>query len=466
MSLAMDTGEAALGPTRQLVKFVCELGYDDLDEATRHAARRHIFDTLGASVAGSGQRVSEIAEAVLADAMAAGAVPVPGRARRADMLSAAYLAGASAHGLELDDGYRNGSIHCGAVVVPAALAMAYTMGASGAAFLLAVVAGYEVGARISAAGHPHVRWRGFHPTSAAGVFGAAAAVAKLRGLDAAQLECAFGLAGSASGGLFAFINGGGDVKRLHPGHAAREGMMAALQAERGMEGPPRVLESKDGYFHAFAGGDVGARDYAEIDIFTGDNALAITDCYIKPYACCRHIQPALDAMFDILSEQGLETDQVARIDVATYEVAAAHAASGWENMATAQLSFPFVMAMGLNRRRVTLQDFDDASRADVRVIADCAKVHVGVDAQCDGDYPRLRPATVRIATTDGRTFERYREDALGSNIYPVDDAALGKKFLDCAGPILGEARAASALEMLWKVDALDSIVELGDALAG
>ncbi len=91
------------------------------------------------------------------------------------------------------------------------------------------------------------------------------------------MENAFGLAASAAGGLFAFVQGG-EVKRLHPGHAAREGLFAARLAARGVAGPPGVLECRDGFFHAFAG--AGAGDASPIDIFAGWDGFAITDCYI------------------------------------------------------------------------------------------------------------------------------------------------------------------------------------------
>ena len=466
MNLARDRNEDGAGPTRQLTRFACSLAYADLDDRTRHSARRHILDTLGACVAGSRQAVTEMAEAVMADIVPAGNIPVPGRRRRFDALSAAYLAGASIHGLELDDGYRAGSVHPGAVVLPAALAIGYGLGIDGEAMITAVAVGYEVAARIAEAAHPHTRWRGFHATSTAGVFAAAAAVGSLRGLGEEAMENAFGLAASSASGLFAFIHGGGDVKRLHPGHAAREGMLAALLAERGMAGPSGVLESEDGYFHAFAGGDAGGRDYSALDLFAGWRAFAITECYIKPHACCRHIHPALDGMLDILRDQNLEPGMVRKVEVGTYRMAAAHAETGWRDMASAQLSFPFVMATGLHRRAVRLEHFSEARRNDARVTADCAKIRVFVDEGLDAEYPRLRPAKVTVVTTGGQSFRRRVDEAYGSPANPMDDEALGAKYLDLVGGVLGPERAEETLALLWRLEELASVTALGDALSG
>ena len=464
MNLALSRGEAAVGPTQQLTRFACSLAFADLDARTRHSARRHILDTIGACVAGSGQRATEIAEAVIADAVPAGDVPVPGRRRRADALSAAYLAGASIHGLELDDGFRAGAVHPGAAVLPAALVTAYRLDASGEALLTAVTAGYEVVARLAAAAHPDMRWRGFHPTSTCGVFGAAAAVGSLRGFDRDTMQNAFGLAASSAAGLFAFVGGGGDVKRLHPGHAAREGLMAALMAERGMEGPPDVLECADGFFHAFAGGEGGANDHA--NMFAGWRSFAITECYIKPYACCRHFHAALDAMLDIVRTHDLEPGAVREVRVATYRMAAAHAGAGWDNMATAQLSFPFVMATGLNKRRVALGDFSEACRNDPRVTADCAKIVVAIDPECEAKYPAARPAKVTVVTTDGRAFDGEVDEPLGSALNPLGDEALSAKYRDIAGAVIGAEQAQETLAMLWRLDELGSVRGLADALAG
>src|SRR6185295_10320409 len=308
-------------------------------------------------IAGAGGDVASRAEAVVAAARPAGKVPVPGRARRADLFDAAFLGGTAAHGIELDDGYRHGSAHCGCVIVPTALSIAYDRNTSGAALIEAIVAGYETNICLARACAPDLRHRGFHPTSAVGPFGAAMTTAKLRGLPPDRLGHALGLAASSAAGLFAFVNGGGDIKRLHAGHAAREGLQAALLAEQGIEGPPGVIEARDGFMQAFAFGRADrARAIALPPPF------AITDCYIKPYACCRHIQPAVEALIDILRAERIATEEVRRVEVETYRIAAEHAETGWDDFASAQLSFPYLMALALQFRGIKLEHFSQAQR--------------------------------------------------------------------------------------------------------
>ena len=164
-----------------------------------------------------------------------------------DLLDAAFLGGTAAHGIELDDGYRHGSAHCGCVIVPTVLAVSHDKRAAGRALIEAIVVGYETNICLARACAPDLRQRGFHPTSAVGPFGAAMATGKLRGLSTQQLANALGIAASSAAGLFAFVAGGGDIKRLHAGHASREGMQAALLADRGTEGLPNVVEGRDGF---------------------------------------------------------------------------------------------------------------------------------------------------------------------------------------------------------------------------
>src|SRR6266851_5118809 len=140
---ALQTLHPAVGATDAIVGFVSGLRHDALSDEVRHYARRHLLDTVGVMIAGAGGAVASRAEAVLAAVRPAGRVPVPGRARRADLIDAAFLGGTAAHGIEMDDGYRQGSVHPGCVVVPAVLALGYDRRSSGKALIEAIVAGYE-----------------------------------------------------------------------------------------------------------------------------------------------------------------------------------------------------------------------------------------------------------------------------------------------------------------------------------
>jgi len=453
--------DAAAGATEALVGFVSGLRYDALGDEVRHYAKRHLMDTVGVMIAGAGGDVATQAEAMLASVRPAGSVAVPGRARRADLLDAAFLGGTAAHGIELDDGYRQGSVHPGCAVVPTVLALSAGQQTSGKALIAAMVAGYETVTAIGRACHPDLRQRGFHPTGAVAVLGAAMAAGKLRGLSLQQIANALGLAASSAAGLFAFVNGGADIKRLHAGHAAREGLQSALLAQRGIEGPPHVLEARDGFLQAFAFGRAGGARGIELPPAV---PFGIIDCYIKPYPCCRHIQPAVEALIGLLTDEKIATEDVQRIDTETYRIAAEHARSGWDDFASAQLSFPYLMALALKFRSIKLEHFGEQQRRDPALAALAAKLHVTAPPAIDRLYPRLRPARVTITTARG-TFMRQADEALGSRLVPLDDHGLQTKFHDLAAPVLGVARTDELARGLWTIEETDDVGLLVDAMA-
>jgi len=451
----------ALGASEAVVGFVTDLRFDALSEEVRHYARRHLLDTIGVMIAGAGGEVASRAEAVLAAIRPPGRIPVPGRARRADLLDASFLGGTAAHGIELDDGFRQGSVHPGCVVVPAVLALGFERRISGERLIEALVAGYEAEIAIGRACHPDLRQRGFHPAAAVGVFGAVMAAGKLRGLSHERLANALGIAASSAAGLFAFVNGGADIKRLHAGHASREGLQAALLAEQGIEGPPGVIEAHDGFLQAFAFG----RDRKPRAVVLPPKVpFGITDCYIKPYPCCRHIQPAVEALIGILGEENVAPDQVERIDVATYRIAAEHAETGWDDFASAQLSFPYLLGLALKFRSIKFEHFDAAVRANPEFAAIARKISISAPPEIDRLYPQLRPARVTV-TTAGGAFTRQADEALGSRIVPLDDAGLRAKFVGLVAPVLGADAAGRLLDRLWSIEESDDVAPLIEAMA-
>src|ERR1700760_3858302 len=139
---AVHTLQPAAGATKQIVQFTASLRYDALPEEARYYARRHLLDTVGVMIAGAGGSIATQAENVIKSVRPAGKGPVPGRTRRADLLDAAFLGGTAAHGIELDDGYRHGSAHCGCVIVPTVLSVGHDRKVSGRALIEALIAGY------------------------------------------------------------------------------------------------------------------------------------------------------------------------------------------------------------------------------------------------------------------------------------------------------------------------------------
>src|SRR5215468_941857 len=190
----------------------------------------------------------------------------------------------------------------------------------------------------------------------------------------------------------------------------------------------------------------------------------ITDCYIKPYACCRHIQPAVEALIGLANDEKIAADEVTRIDVETYRIAAEHAHTGWDDFASAQLSFPFLIGVALIRRGIKMKDFTDAARRDPAYGRVARMLHVSAPAEIDRLYPQLRPARVAVTTPRG-TFTRQADEALGSRLVPLDDAGLIAKFHGLVAPVLGDQRARELAERLWTIESVADMRPLIEAMS-
>ena len=453
----------AVNPTAALARFSAGLALGDLAADEQQAAKRHLLDGLGACIAGLDEPLVRDAKTLMRRLSAGGNTPIVGTPDHTDLLWAVYLMAASCHALELDDGNRAGSIHPGTVVVPALLGVAHECNADGASFLCAMVAGYEVAVSLAEVLHPHASQRGFQTTGVVGCMGTAAATGRLLGLDALTMEKALGVAASSGAGLFGYLTGGGNIKKLHPAHAAREGVFAALLAQGNViEGPQSIAETRAGIFQAFGGmypwngNKPGHRE----------GALAITRSYLKPYPCCRHIHPAIDGLFALKREHGFTADEVARMDVGTYQAAMPHATMGWESLTSAQLSFPYVMAAALRTGRIELDTFADAARSNPQIIADTAKIHIAEDAECCASYPRQGPARVTVQLVSGASHTIYVADPGGCPELPMSDEALFDKFRMMVARRHANTAADRLIELVWTLDSASSVRPLIDGLCG
>ena len=213
--------------TRALAEFVASLRYEDIPPAVIDGAKDLFVDWFASALAGKGARpvvaLDQFATAMGPGSGASEVIPTRGRT---SPLFAALINGASSHVAEQDDVHNGAVFHPGTVVFPAALAVAQAEGSSGRELLAAVVAGYEVGIRVGEfLGRSH--YKIFHTTGTAGTIAAAAAVARLLGLDADRTQHAFGSAGTQAAGLWEFLRDAADSKQLHTAKAAGDGLLSA-----------------------------------------------------------------------------------------------------------------------------------------------------------------------------------------------------------------------------------------------
>jgi 2-methylcitrate dehydratase PrpD len=172
----------------------------------------------------------------------------------------------------------------------------------------------------------------------------------------------------------------------------------------------------------------------------------------------------VEALIGLLTDENIATEEITRIDAATYRIAAEHAETGWDDFASAQLSFPYLMALALKFRAITLEHFGEEQRHDPALAALAGKIHVTAPPDIDRLYPRLRPARVTVTTARG-TFTRQANEALGSRLVPLDDAGLQAKFTGLVERILGTAGTATLARELWSIAEADDVGALVETMA-
>jgi 2-methylcitrate dehydratase PrpD len=172
----------------------------------------------------------------------------------------------------------------------------------------------------------------------------------------------------------------------------------------------------------------------------------------------------VEALIGLLEDEKIATEEVTRIDAETYRIAAEHAQTGWDDFASAQLSFPYLMALALKFRAIKLAHFSEQQRRDPALAALAGKLHVTAPPAIDRLYPQLRPARVTLTTARG-TFTRQADEALGSRLVPLDDQGLQAKFHSLVEPSAGAVAAADLARRLWAIEDIDDVGVLVDAMA-
>ena len=439
--------------------FVSGLRFEDLPPQVVERAKALTLDLLGSAARARIEAESTPAVlGTLADLGLDGPGPatVIGDPRGYAPPIAALLNGVLGHSLDFDDTHAASSLHPSAPVVPAALAAGELVGADGATVLTAIVAGYEVCCRLGLALDPTAHYaRGFHPTATAGVFGAAAAAAKVFGLDADRIVSAFGIAASQAAGSLQFLENGAWTKRWQTGAAAMNGLMAASLAGNGFVGPTGAFEGRHGFLRGYTDG--ARADLAVRDLGRDWETLQIA---VKPYPSCRYTHAALDGLIALRAMPGLDDFQSMVIGlhgngvVLVGEPEAAKRRP--RNVVEGQFSMAFTAAVVLDQGSF---GWDDYRRLGEPVIeALCDKIAVRRDGRVE-DHPHPFGARVEVVLASGSFLELEIPDPSGEPERFPDADALRRKFLTLAEPALG-ARAAALADAIQRLDSAPSVASV------
>jgi len=431
-----------------LAAWCADLRWPDVPEEQRALVPLRVLDTVGLAAAGADTEAVRAAADFARDEGGAGTAALWIEAQRIPATRSALVHGIAAHCLDFDDTFPDSVVHPGSVVVPAALAAGEAARGAAEDIGAAIVAGYEIAARIGGVAGRRFHARGLHATGIVGPIAAAAAAARARRLPPRETAWAMGLAASMSGGLMAFQADGAWSKWLHAGWAAEGGVVAADLAARGFRGPMAALDGPGNLFAAMLSGET-------LDLATLVRGFGAewrgAGARFKYYPCAHVIQPYIDAALALRGEHALEGADIAEVRCAiapwaipiVCEPRAARVAPATELDAIASL--PYMVAHALAEGEVGLAALarDARERADLRDLA--ARVLHEPDASLGHGFD----ARISIRTRAGRTVSGTAQAA------EIDAERLTAKFSANATPLLGKARAEDAARRLRAMRAPD-----------
>ncbi|QEH76840.1 MmgE/PrpD family protein [Sphingomonas sp. C8-2] len=427
------------------------LRYEDIPEEVRARARLLLLDFLG--VARLGSTLPQVAPAralleIMATLPEASVIGVGGRATAA---YAAYANGTFGHSCEYDDAHFDCG-HPGVCVIPAALALAERTDASGRDLLVAIVAGYQ--AMVWSQGPVNRRTLdiGWHGMKIGGVFGAAAATAKLLGLTAEQTANALAIAGSDASGTMEYDQSGGEVKRFHAGMASRAGVQAALLAQAGLTGPVTIFEGPRGIHNLFT-----ERQPKDAEGYW-DGSFHILRTMVKLHPMVGTTHGVLDALGMVLDRRPARAEEIERIECGIVDWAIPHGAAivHPHDMLSAQFSLAFACALRVAKGRVLIRDLadpacwrDEALKALASRVEPVA-IEVPADAVelCGGVTVHFRDGTVEAA---------FQPAPRGYPTNPAAAADIEAKFLNVVDGLLSGEQARRVVAMAADVDALPTV---------
>ena len=420
-------------PIEQLSRFAAAISFAELPAEVRDQTGWILADSMGAIVAGSAEPEMQALSGRLSGS---GDCTVPGLGRTASADVAALLNGTAGTFLEMDEGNRFSRGHPAIHAIPAALALCEQRAGDAQAFLSALVVGYEVGSRIGAASrlrasmHPHGTW---------GTIGAAAACARLAGLDAAAMRDIIGASMTTATSKRTMLEGG-LVRNVYAGLSNRNGLLALQLAESGFTGEHDGVAS-------LMGGIVSEHfDPAELLRGLGQQ-WHLTQNYFKLHSCCRFNHGTLDAIDKIAARGALPApEQIRQVHVDSYAYAAELDDPAPRNTLAAKFSVPFAVATRIVNGSSALASFSWDAVRDTRVLELARRVTVREDPQMTLRLPLERPARVRIMLTDGSSLQGEVGVNRGDDALPYSRAELREKFMNLSTRVWPQAHAAQVLE--------------------
>jgi len=441
----------AMTLTVDLGLFIAGLRYDNIPKAAISPIHTAFTDCIGVMIAGVNESAPQLLKTMLAPAGSESTLLF--NQGYASAPEAAWINGTAAQVLDFDDVAQRGG-HPSAVLVPAILAEAEAVGASGRQMVLAYAAGYETWAELVRRDPDQHHSKGWHPTSIFGPIGAAAACASLRRLDASKAATAIALAASQSGGVVA--NFGSMTKPFHAGRSAHAGVTSARLADIGFTASLDALENPAGFLNAVSpAGRIDVESALQAGAewkISGKNRLSI-----KKYPVCFCAHRALDGVLDLLKASSIDVRNVSRITVSTSRRNATILRHHLpKTVPEATFSMEFAMAAALTAGRVGLAELNEefVLRPDVQALTKLVEI-LPDDHENAAQPGYAMFDQVKIHTKDGRVLESGQITKVrGDAELPLTADELWIKFEGCIQVGIPEIPARKLFESLMSLDQL------------
>src|SRR5687767_1870707 len=420
--------------TRDLARFGAALQYEDLPKEVIERIKLCVLDAIGCALYGATLPwTRKVADLALAEKTAPVA-SLAGMGKKTSVSLAALVNGTAGHAFELDDIHKESIIHMGSLATPVAFAFAEERGASARDVITAMTAGYEIGARVGNAATMSLFFRGFHPQGTSGAFAAAGTGARMLGLDANRFQHALGIIGSQAGGLMA-AQEGAMVKRFHSGRAAQSGVYSALLARSGFTGIPDVLEAPYGGFLTTHSDEPSAARLTE-GLGTTWETLQVG---YKPHASVTSIHTALDGLSEIMRENAIAAEDIAKVETGLSPMTHVHCAWDYkaQGVTAAQMNLYYGLAVIAFDGVAFTDQYREDRLKDPKIFDFIKRIEARVDPEIEKMGAAFRHAArVKVTARDGRTFEKLALHRRGSPENPLEPEDIVYKFRHVVGSCL------------------------------
>jgi 2-methylcitrate dehydratase PrpD len=436
----------AAGQAKRLGQVIAEyvVGFDlkDAPAVAIDRARVAFTDTVGVMLAGSRQEVSHILCDMVRLEGSAPSASIVGQSLRASPQLAALANGVAAHAMDYDLTYVSGQ--AASAVIPAVLPVAEFTGATPAQTMAATIIGFEVAARVGRSNFLASSVGGWHTVGTVGVIAAAAACARLLRAPVEHIPDIIGISASMASGLS--VNFGSMTKPLHSGHAARDGVMAALLGARGFTSNPNALEGHSGYFENF--GRNLEVSYEPVKDLGHRYDLVALGYDLKAYPCGGLAHTAIEAALALRERLAPRLADITSIHCSVTRNAGQRAGIQYpQSVENAKFSLAYMVAYSLVHGAPMIAAFTEEAIRDERVKAVAKTVSASVDPAL-GPGTRESPAILKVTLSDGQTFEQRVDNQTGSIQNPMTQAQIENKFRDCAAQSVNADVASKILAVL------------------